>query len=33
VRQSNAQVTGFYKRLGYTEEPVVVMGARFIRDE
>ena len=33
VRQSNAQVTGFYKRLGYTEDPVVVMGARFIRDE
>ena len=32
VRQSNPQAADFYKRIGYVEESVVVMGKRFIRD-
>ena len=32
VRQSNPQAADFYKRIGYAEESVVVMGKRFIRD-
>ena len=30
VRQSNPQAADFYKRIGYVEESVVVMGKRFI---
>lgn len=32
VRQSNPQATDFYKRIGYVEESVVVMGKRFTLD-
>ena len=32
ARESNAGVIGFYERLGYAREPVVVMGKRLIPD-
>lgn len=32
VRQSNLQVTQFYEAIDYTNEPVVVMGKRLIKD-
>ena len=32
VRPSKPQAADFYKRTGYAEESVVVIGKRFIRD-
>jgi ribosomal protein S18 acetylase RimI-like enzyme len=33
VRYDNAQAIAFYRRLGYTEDAVVSMGKRLVRDD
>ena len=33
VRNDNAQAIAFYRRLGYTEDAVVSMGKRIVRDD
>lgn len=33
VREDNAAVQAFYRRLGYADEPVVVLGKRLVRDD